>query len=60
MNAPAPSGNDRDRLRLSTLVLVALVALFTGYLLGLLGGGSTGGSRVAWPSAPTNPRSLGP
>lgn len=51
-------GHHNDRLRMSFYVLVTLVALFTGYVLGLLGGQPSGGSRVGWPSAPTNPRSL--
>jgi hypothetical protein len=41
-------------------VLVALAALFTGYLLGLLGDHPPGGSRVGWPPPPSNPRSLSP
>lgn len=53
-------GHENDRLRLSVYVLVMLVALFTGYVLGLLGGQPSGGSRVDWPSAPANPRSFNP
>jgi len=55
----SPEHND-DRSRLSAYVLVALIALFTGYLLGLLGEQSPGGSRVGWPPPPANPRSLSP
>ena len=55
----APDHNT-DRLRLSAYVLVALVALFAGYVLGLLGGQSSNWSRVASPSVPTNPRSFNP
>ena len=61
MNAPTSPGNDHDRWSFSPYVLVALVALFTGYVLGLLGGQYSGGSRVGWPPPPqTNPRSLYP
>jgi hypothetical protein len=60
MNAPTSSGSDRDRWSLSLYVLVALVALFTGYVLGLLGWQYSGGSRVGWPPPQTNPRSLYP
>ena len=52
--------HDNDRLRLSAYVLVALVALFTGYVLGLIGGQPSSGSRVGWPPPPTNPRSFNP
>ena len=52
--------HNTDRLRFSAYVLVALAALFAGYVLGLLGGQSSNGSRVAWPSVPTNPRSFNP
>jgi hypothetical protein len=55
----SPENND-DRWRCTVYVLVALVALFTGYVLGLLGGQPTGGSRVGWPPPTTNPRSLNP
>jgi hypothetical protein len=58
--ASTASGHDNDRLRSSAYVLVALVALFAGYLLGLLGGQPSKGSRVDWPSAPVNPRSFNP
>jgi hypothetical protein len=53
-------GRHNDRLRLSVYVLVMLVALITGYVLGLLGGQPSSGSRVDWPSAPANPSSLNP
>ena len=57
MDAPN-SPRDHDRWSFSAYVLVALVALFTGYVLGLLGGHHCGGSRVGWPPPPTNPRAL--
>jgi len=41
-------------------VLVALVALLTGYVLGLVGGQPSSGSRASGPPPPTNPRSLNP
>jgi len=41
-------------------VVVALVALLTGYVLGLLGGQPSCGSRGGRPPPPTNPRSLNP
>jgi hypothetical protein len=53
-------GHDVDRLRLSALVLVTLVALFAGYVLGLAGGQPSNGARVGWPPPPTNPRSFNP
>jgi hypothetical protein len=59
MNA-SNSPRDDDRTRCSVYLLVALVALFTGYVLGLLGGQPSSGSRVGWPPPPTNPRSLNP
>ncbi len=58
MNAPTPSGNDDDRRRVAAYVLVALAALFTGYILGLLGGQDSGAARGGGPT--TNPRSLNP
>jgi hypothetical protein len=60
MNAPTSPGNDREGWSFSLYVLVALAALFTGYVLGLLGGQYSGGSRVGWPPPQTNPRSLNP
>jgi hypothetical protein len=60
MNALNSPGNNQDRWRFSVYVLLALVALFTGYVLGLLGGQYSGGSRVGWPPPQTNPRSLYP
>ena len=60
MKASTSPGHDHDRLRLWTYVLVALVALLTGYVLGLLGEQSSGGSRVGWPPPPSNPRSFNP
>jgi hypothetical protein len=57
MNA-SNSPRDDDRWRCFAYVIVALVALFTGYVLGLLGGQPSGGSRVGWPPPPTNPRAL--
>jgi hypothetical protein len=60
MKASTPPTRDDDRLRLSAYVLVALIALLTGYVLGLLGEQSSGGSRVGWPPPPANPRSLSP
>lgn len=56
----ATPGHDDDRLRLSAYVLMALVALFAGYVLGLLGGEPSNRSRIDWPQAPTNPRSYNP
>jgi hypothetical protein len=53
-------GHDTDRLRLSAYMLVALAALFAGYVLGLLGGEPSNRSRIDWPSAATNPRSFSP
>ena len=60
MNASTSPGHDDDRVRVGAYVVVALVALLTGYVLGLLGGQSSGGSRVGSPPPPTNPRSLNP
>jgi hypothetical protein len=56
MNASTSPGHDDDRVRVGTYVVVALVALLTGYILGLLGGQPSGGR----PPPPTNPRSLNP
>jgi hypothetical protein len=58
--ASTAPGHNSDRSRLSAYVLVALAALFAGYVLDLLGGQPSNGSRVAWPSVPTNPRSFSP
>jgi len=55
-----PLSSSDDGFRLGVYVLLVLVALFTGYVLGLLGGQPSNGSRVVWPSAPTNPRSFNP
>ncbi len=60
MNAAPTFGRDHDRPFLSTYILVTLIALLAGYVLGQLGGQPSNGSRVGWPSAPTNPRSLNP
>ena len=60
MNASTSPGHDDDRVRAVAYVVVALVALLTGYVLGLLGGQSSGGSRGGRPPPPTNPRSLNP
>lgn len=49
-----------DRVRVGPYVSIALVALLTGYVLGLLGGSPSGSSRAGWPPPPTNPRSLNP
>ena len=50
---------DANRGRLLVYVLVALAALLTGYVLGLVGGdASNRGSRCDWP--PPNPRALSP
>jgi hypothetical protein len=57
MNA-SNSPRDDDRWRCSAYVIVALVALFAGYVLGLLGGQPCGGSRVDWPPPTTTPRAL--
>lgn len=57
----APDSSDSDAgVRLGVYVLLVLLALFTGYVLGLLGGQASNGSRVQWPPAPTNPRSFNP
>jgi hypothetical protein len=58
MNAPTSPNHGHDRWRFSAYVLIAVAALFTGYVLGLLGGRSGGGSHVGWPTAPTNPRAF--
>ena len=60
MNASFPPRHDNDRMRLRAYLLVALVALLTGYILGLLGGQPAGGSRAGWPPPPTNPLSFNP
>jgi hypothetical protein len=60
MNASTSPGHDHDRLRVWAYVLVALVALLTGYVLGLVGGQSSSESRDGGPPPPTNPRSLNP
>jgi len=59
MSASGSSGRPQDRVRVWAYVLVALAALLTGYVLGLLGGQSAGGSRAGWPPPEVNPRSLG-
>jgi len=56
--APIASGRRSSRAPVGTYVLVALVALLTGYILGLLGGQPAGGSRAGWP--PPNPRAFSP
>jgi hypothetical protein len=56
---PTLSGSD-DGFRLGVYVLLVLVALFTGYVLGLLGGQASNASRFDRPSVPTNPRSFNP
>ncbi len=58
MHASTSPGNDYHRWRFSVYVLVAVAALFTGYILGLLGGRLSGDSRPGEPPPPTNPRSL--
>lgn len=60
MNASTTPDHDNDRLRVWAYVLVALVALLTGYVLGLVGGQPSSGSRAGGPPPPTNPRSLNP
>ena len=60
MNASTSPSHDHDRVRGWAYVLVALIALLTGYLLGLLGGQFSGSSRAGWPPPATNPRSLNP
>jgi hypothetical protein len=47
-------------MRAWAYVLIALVALLTGYILGLLGGSPSGHSRAGWPPPEVNPRSLNP
>jgi hypothetical protein len=54
------SGRDPGLPFLSTYILVTLIALLAGYVLGQLGNQPSNGSRVGWPSAPANPRSLNP
>lgn len=49
-----------DYGRILAYALVASIALLTGYILGLLGGQLTGGSRAGWPPPPVNPRSFSP
>jgi len=56
----APACWEGDRLRMWALVVVALVAFLAGYICGVNGGQSPGGSRIDWPAAPTNPRSFNP
>jgi len=60
MSTPDSQLHRADRVRPWAYVLVALVALLTGYILGLLAGQPPGGSRVGWPQPPVNPRSLNP
>jgi hypothetical protein len=60
MNASTSPGHDDHRMRVGAHVVVALVALLAGYILGLLGGQWSGGSRDGSPPPPTNPRSLNP
>lgn len=60
MNASSSPGHDHDRMRAWAYVLIALVALLTGYVLGLLGGLPSGRSRAGWPPPEVNPRSLNP
>jgi hypothetical protein len=60
MNASTSPGHDHDRLRLGACVVVVLVALLTGYVLGLVGGQPSSGSQAGGPPPPTNPRSLNP
>ncbi len=59
-NASPASGHDYDRPFLAIYVLVTLLGLLAGYVLGQLGEQPSTGSRVGWPSAPANPRSLNP
>lgn len=59
-DTPTSPRHGKDRVRVGSYVALALVALLAGYVLGLLGGQYSGGSRAGWPSAPTNPRSLNP
>jgi hypothetical protein len=60
LQASPASGHHHDRPFLSTYVLVTLLALLAGYVLGQLGEQPSTGSRVGWPPAPANPRSLNP
>jgi hypothetical protein len=60
MKTSTSPSHDNDRLRVWAYVLVALVALLTGYVLGLVGGQPSSGSRASGPPPPTNPRSLNP
>jgi hypothetical protein len=60
MKTSTSPSHDNDRLRVWAYVLVALAALLTGYVLGLVGGQPSSGSRAGWPPPPTNPRSLNP
>ena len=63
MNASTSPGHDDDRVRAGAYVVVALVALLTGYVLGLLGGQrhlpagqGLGGSTAAEANAVTSKR----
>ncbi|HUJ43728.1 MAG TPA: hypothetical protein VLW52_08990 [Opitutaceae bacterium] len=49
-----------DRLRLWAYVLIALAALLTGVILGILSGPTLGGPRGGGPPPAVNPRSLNP
>jgi hypothetical protein len=60
MKASTSPSHDDDRARLWAYALVALIALLTGYVLGLVGEQSSGESRVGWPPPPASPRSLNP
>ncbi len=59
MTDPHSQFHEPDRVRAAAYLLVALVALLTGLILGVLSGPSDHGSRAGWPAA-TNPRSLHP
>jgi len=58
--ASTSRGHDHDQSRLWAYSLVALLALLTGYILGLDAGLPSRGSRAGWPSPSTNPRSFNP
>jgi hypothetical protein len=60
MKTSTSPSHDNDRLRVWAYMLVALVALLTGYVLGLGGGQPSSGSRAGGPPPPTNPRSFNP